>query len=344
MTRGFTERKVKTTQMLGEKLEEARKALSLSFDEISKRTTIQKKYLESLEAGRYNELPADVYVTGYLKSYVDCLSLDWGEIYALYKKERGIEEKVKNFTKKKSVAKIRTSPITITPKMIRLSAAGLVVLGVFFYLWYQVSGLSRPPTLALTEPAQDKTVKEDIIIISGQTEEGASLTINSQPIHIDSSGNFRESVGLQRGLNNLRIVSLNRFGRQTLVERKIMVESSSLAKSDSGTEESKVEADTKNSEGLKTAEGQNSAGELKFKVSIKEKATWVHVEEDGKVAYSGTMLPDSTQTFSAEERITLSSAKANTTYINFNGKDLGQLGETGEVVREMEFTKDLKIE
>lgn len=338
MTNGFTARKVKTIQTLGEKLEEARKSSSLSIEEISKRTNIQKKYLEFLEKGKYNELPADVYVAGYLKTYADCFGLDFQEVISLYKKEKGIEEKIKSFRKKKNIRKVRSSPIIITPKMIRLSLACLAVLGVFFYLWYQVSGISRPPELLVSEPASDKTVSEDLIVVSGKTEEGASLAINGQPIHADSSGNFRESIGLQQGLNILRIISSNRFGKQTLIERKIMVETA-LAKSDRENEK-----DTKvKKEEEKLEENQNAAGEVTLRVSIKEKATWIHVEEDGKVAYSGTMLPDSTQSFSAKERITLSSAKANTTYVNFNGKDLGKLGETGEVVREMEFTKGLEL-
>lgn len=340
MTGGFTTRKVKTIQTLGEKLEEARKALSFSLDEVSKQTNIQKKYLEFLEKGKYHNLPADVYVMGYLKTYAKFLSLDQKEILSLYKKERGIEEKIKNFKKKKNNLKVHPFPIVITPKTIRFFLVGIVILAVFFYLWYQVSGISRPPELLVFEPTSDKTITEDVIVISGQTEEGANLTINDQPIHTDSSGNFRESISLQRGLNTLKIVSSNKFGKETVIERKIMVEPFLQVKADQKNNENAFEKKEETGQ----IENQNTTNKITLKVLIKEKATWVHVEEDGKVAYSGTMLPDSTQIFSAKERITLTSAKANTTYVNFNGKDLGKLGETGEVVREMEFTKDLKID
>ena len=333
MTNGFTVRKVKTTQTLGEKLEEARKRVHLSLDELSKKINVQKKYLESLEQGKYSELPADVYVKGYLKNLTEYLELNFSEVLSLYQRERGIEKNIKNFTKKKK--KERLFSITITPRFVRIGAGVFVFLTVISYLWYQISGLARPPELAVWEPSQDKTISEDVITVRGQTEPGVALTINDQPVYIDSEGNFKESVGLQQGLNVLKIAATNRFEKQSVVVRKIMSEAKTSQNLDEDSENSKQERQVLNKE------ESSKPDKLELKILIKDKATWLHVEEDGKVAYSGTMLPDSSLTFSARDRITLSSGKANTTYVIFNGKDLGALGETGEVIREMEFTKDL---
>lgn len=339
MNSGFTTRKVKTTETLGEKLEEAREEASLSLDQLSKKLNIQKKYLENLESGKYSELPADVYVKGYLKSYADCLGINYGELLKLYDRERGIEEKINNFQEKKKDI-FHSVPIVITPKMLQISAIVLVILGIFFYLWYQVSGLSRSPDLSLNNPIQDKTVTESTITIVGSVELDSSLTINEQPIHVDSDGNFKESIGLQEGVNVLKVTASNRFGKQTTIERRVMYEPTvSLAQDNNepDMEDQEVELSADSGENATLVEG------VYLKVSIKERATWVQVEEDNKIVYSGTMLPDSMQEFKAKEKITLSSGKANTTYVNFNGKDLGALGEAGEVIREMNFTEDLVL-
>jgi cytoskeletal protein RodZ len=339
MNSGFTTRKVKTTETLGEKLEEAREKASLSLGQLSLKISIQKKYLENLEKGEYGELPADVYVRGYLKSCAGYLGLDYAELIRLYERERGIEEKINNFQKEKKNI-FHSIPIVITPRMLQISAIVLVIFGIFFYLWYQISGLSRSPDLSLNNPIQDKTVAESTITVVGSVELDSSLTINEQPILIDSEGNYKESIGLQEGVNVLKVTASNRFGKQTTIERRVMFEPSvSMAQKneEEESEEQSAEASEEENKSIK------STDEIYIKVSVKERATWVQIEKDNVIVYSGTMLPDSMQEFKAREKITLSSGKANTTYVNFNGKDLGALGETGEVIREMNFTKDLVI-
>jgi hypothetical protein len=267
------------------------------------------------------------------------LDLDYPELIKLYERERGIEDKINNFQKeKKSI--FQSIPIVITPKILQIGAIVLVIFGIFFYLWYQVSGLSRSPDLALNNPVQDKTVSESTITIIGAVELDSSLSINEQPIHVDSEGNFKESVGLQEGVNVLKVTATNRFGKQTSIERRIMFEPEATLVQNSENneaEEGSAEVITEEIENIKPAD------EVYLKVSVRDRATWVQIEEDNKIVYSGTMLPDSMQEFNAKERITLSSGKANTTFVNFNGKDLGALGEAGEVIREMNFTKDLVL-
>ncbi len=57
-------------------LRTCREACSLSLEEISRITRIPQRSLEHLEQGRFEELPADVFVRGFLRSYADCVGLD----------------------------------------------------------------------------------------------------------------------------------------------------------------------------------------------------------------------------------------------------------------------------
>lgn len=332
MTNGFISRKVKGNKTLGEKLEDVRKKANLSLDEVSKKINVQKKYLEYLEKGDYKNLPSNVYVVGYLKSYARLLELDESKVISVYKKEIGLEEKANHPNQDKKDF-FHSFPIVITPRMVKIAVVSLIILSIVLYLWYQVSGLSRPPELKVFDPDQDRTVQEDLIIVLGQVDLDSTLSINDQPIHVDSSGNFKENVSLQKGLNVLRIEASNRFDKKSVIERKIMYEPPSdlASKEGESTKENSVK-DQKSNEGVN------------LEIWIKDKATWIQVEADDKVVYAGTMLPDSKQEFKAKDKISLSSGKANTTYVKFNGKDLGALGSTGEVIREMIFTKDLVLE
>jgi len=339
MNNNFKTRKVKSIQSLGEKLEVARKRrTSLSLDEIAQKINVQKEYLYYLEKGKYNKLPADVYVYGYLKSYAKFLRINLSSVAKIYNKERNIENKISSFKQNK---KKFTNPIpfVITSKMIKIFFIFLVVFGIVFYLWYQVSGLSRPPKLVIYNLDQDKTVEEETITVFGQSDLDSDLKINDQPIFVDPEGNFKETVSLQSGVNILKITATNRFDKETIVERKIMYDAPKelVAKKNKDSSENKREESSENNVNV-------NSKEIYLTVLVKDRATWIHVKEDNKIAYSGTMLPDSKQEFKAKEKITLSSGKADTTHVNFNGKDLGSLGNTGEVIREMGFTRDLVLE
>lgn len=318
MNSGFTTKSI-GAQTLSEKLKEMRERRDISLEKLAHILNIRKDYLEALEQGQYHRLPAEVYIRGYLKSLADYFGLDFLSLLNLYKKEVSIEAKIK--TKKEKNKKI-THPtnFVITPRILRLAIIIIIILSLFGYLWYEFSGLSRPPKLVIFEPQSDRTIPGETIIIVGQTDSDATLSINDQFIYIDPQGRFSEKIGLQNGLNIIKIKARNRLGRENVIERKIVVEKP----------KKRV---TKPEEQEKTFEG------LEMIVTIKGEATWLTVKTDGKEAYAGTMLADSRQVFRAKEKITLSTGKASATYIILNGKDLGALEAEGDVVRDREFTR-----
>lgn len=61
---------------LGTLLREAREARAVTLAEAQEATKINSRYLEALEDGRYNVLPSDVHVRGYLRNYARYLRLD----------------------------------------------------------------------------------------------------------------------------------------------------------------------------------------------------------------------------------------------------------------------------
>ena len=61
-----------------------RDAAELSLDDISRVTRIPRGSLEHLEAGRFEKLPGDVFVRGFLRSYAGCIGLDAEETVRAY--------------------------------------------------------------------------------------------------------------------------------------------------------------------------------------------------------------------------------------------------------------------
>lgn len=75
-------------ESFGEYLMRERSLRNIPLEEISQRTRISIKVLQALEAQRWEELPADVYVRGFLRTYSRYLGLDENEVLVRYEDQR----------------------------------------------------------------------------------------------------------------------------------------------------------------------------------------------------------------------------------------------------------------
>ena len=192
----FKTKEIKT-QVLGDKLKNAREAMKMALWQVSKKTKIPLGYLRSLEEGNYKELPADVYVGAYLRKYTEILNLNIDEVLEQFRTERGAAPKSPScFTTK--------NPLTVTPKRIGLVLSIIAIALIFGYFWHQLSYLINPPGIKLAQPSSDLTIKEKAIEISGQTEPDVYLTVNGQELYVDKKGYFSGIVNLDSGLNILK--------------------------------------------------------------------------------------------------------------------------------------------
>src|SRR5689334_18094325 len=56
----------------------------MSLEDVAKVTKIQPRILERLEAGRFDGLPAEVFVRGFVRSFARCVGLDEDEALRRY--------------------------------------------------------------------------------------------------------------------------------------------------------------------------------------------------------------------------------------------------------------------
>ncbi|MCO5200937.1 MAG: helix-turn-helix domain-containing protein, partial [Chloroflexi bacterium] len=61
---------------IGETLRLTREHRGLSIEQVAQDTRISVRFLEALEAEQFDELPAPVYVRGFLRSYANYLKID----------------------------------------------------------------------------------------------------------------------------------------------------------------------------------------------------------------------------------------------------------------------------
>lgn len=78
---------MQTQQSFGSRLRSQREVSALTLADVAKQTKISPRALECLERGLFADLPGDVFVRGFLRSYARCVGLnpeetvrDYGEL------------------------------------------------------------------------------------------------------------------------------------------------------------------------------------------------------------------------------------------------------------------------
>ena len=79
-----------TIESIGSSLKKARERKAMSLAEVSRVTRIPASTLESIEGDRFDDLPGEVFVRGFLKSYAQAVSMQPHEVVARYTSSRRI--------------------------------------------------------------------------------------------------------------------------------------------------------------------------------------------------------------------------------------------------------------
>lgn len=330
MFRGFTQKKVHS-YTLGEQLKNLRKEGRITLPEISRETKIPVKYLEMIEEGKYGSLPPDVYVKGFLKSWAEFFGIEPAKLVNLYQREKDIKKNLNGDKKEAPRKKTEVPRFVVTPRMVAVSIIVFAVLGGFFYLYKEIGRFAAAPRLVITEPSAGRPVDGNSVTISGFTDEDAKLTINDQPVVVNDKGEFRENILLREGINSIRISTVNRFNKS--ISETLNIESEHQSGNNSETARGE-----NGDEGLVSGEQDARKKGVSLVLRSDAQPSWVSVEADGNLVYSGTMLPGAVQNFEGEREIRVTSGKANQTFIRVNGKDERIFADTPGIVRDVVFT------
>ncbi len=219
----FEKRALAAPDTLGQRLRQLREELRLPLNDLARELGIAAKYLTAIEEGRYHDLPGSVYARNFVRRYVARVDLDPAAAMDRFEAEYRVMAAVHPTGRPLLSQRVRTEPAWWR-RHLRLFLAGAVILLVLGYFGWQVFQLFRPPSLTVVEPPGDLATSERQLIVSGQTDPGASVTINRQSAEVSPAGQFREQVDLQPGLNTLQIAAKQPRSRERMVVRNILVE------------------------------------------------------------------------------------------------------------------------
>ena len=150
---------IEKKRKFGEELAQQRESKGVSLEQMAKATKIRKPVLEALEAGRFEELPPDVFTIGFLKLYAAQIDINPVQLVAQYKRLGRDDEPEEG---QRPAARPRPE-ISSTAVVVGCLVA-LVLLGVAACLLYRFQagawplvGPTRTPVNPHTRHAQKKT-------------------------------------------------------------------------------------------------------------------------------------------------------------------------------------------
>ncbi len=307
-------------ETLGEYLLAVRNELGLTLEEVSQKTGVYEKFIHYIESGKYHLLPPGVYVLGFLKKLAEVYHISADQLLAQYRKELGIvEHAASERLAERKTWKARWSRVTITPKLITITASSVVGVFAFFYIVFQVFAINKTPALTITEPKNDAVISGSSINVAGKTEPGIVVSINGQNVFVDQNGDFHATIGVAPGQKELRIDAANKFGKHAEQVLALRVDDDPNAAKVAGAE-------------------TNIPSELDLQLTF-TKETKIELERDGQQMSAEIIPAGAVKDINAQDKITVTTYDAGNTKATLNGKVIGFLGKPGEKIS-VPFTKD----
>jgi len=210
------------TKTIGEILSDERQFHRLSVEELAKRTRIRAEYLIALEKNEFDLLPAAAFVKGYIKTYAQVFGFDPQPLLGILRRDFKESAKGKLVPREfiKPVLKKRQLWTPITGLMLAISGIFLTLLLYVVIQWYR---LNQPPQLMVSSPTENSLVAAQVEV-TGQTEPEVTVSVNNQPVALQTDGSFRTEIFLpQEGIASITVEARDRKGKSSLIQRTVYV-------------------------------------------------------------------------------------------------------------------------
>jgi len=196
------------------------------------RSRIPERYIAMFEEELYESVGDDVYGKIYLKAYGKFLGFDSTALADHYQRERArmmpvarpVQQRREEVMRRQHPATaVSRSAMVVTPKVIQSALLALALVGIGAYFALEVKKVLVPPTITLLSPQDGLVTAERNLVIEGRTEQEVSLRINGKDVNPDGDGNFRDTLDLQEGLNEITVVGAKKHSREMTVTRRVIV-------------------------------------------------------------------------------------------------------------------------
>jgi len=218
----FTRKKIEQTNRVCFRLKEARKAAGFSIEEMSEKTKLSKAYIRALENCEFQNLPSGtIYQKNFIKRYLSVLNIPSTSYIQQFLIEEGYDQEPA-----KTVSPHPHKPKSIfsflaLPSLMKYIGIGVVLLGTFGYLGWQVNRILEPPMLTLLSPDDGHITTDDHITIKGLSDPETDIAINGKGVSYTKNGQFEQTLDLVEGVNTIVVEATKKHGQKTTETRYV---------------------------------------------------------------------------------------------------------------------------
>jgi len=216
----FTQSKIAAAgETAAEELRRARTEKNTTIEEASRRLSIKTEYLAALERDDYGILPSGIYAQKILRKYASWLKLNPDKLLKKYQKENKTAETIRVFSQKT----IKKSELLVLPKILKNIIIALLVLALLLYLGLYLKSSFSAPKVEIISPPDNLITESNVVEVVGKAESRTQITINNQQVLKDKEGNFRQTVVLKKGINDVVIEAQNKYSQKKIITKEILV-------------------------------------------------------------------------------------------------------------------------
>ena len=209
MITGFSRKKIKAEETLGEKLKSARLDKKVTLEEAEIATKVRAKYLLALENGDWPVLPPEAYVRSFVSAYAAYLELPKSEIFPLFEREVKVKrgKSALDLSYKRTVKDMK---IILTPKLLGYTVISLAVVAMFGYIIFQLVSFAGNPMLKVDTPNDNLVSDNDTVAVRGITDANTVLSVNNENIPVADDGHFSTDLKLRQGVNIIHVEAVGK--------------------------------------------------------------------------------------------------------------------------------------
>lgn len=206
---------------VGQRLAQERIKKKVTLEEVAKATRIKTTFIKAIEEGNYKILPSSAYAQGFVKKYSEFLGLPTKEILALFRREFN-EEKIFKVIPE-SISKSKEESFTKPYFRERIIAVIIVFLILIGYIIFQYRFAILNPPLTVIFPLEKQIIASQEVLVVGKTSANSTVYINDVPIVVVEDGSFKKKIFVFPGISTIKVKAVNRFGKETLINRIVQV-------------------------------------------------------------------------------------------------------------------------
>lgn len=206
---------------VGQRLHKERIRQKLTLEEVASAIKIKSSFLVAIERGEFHKLPSSSYAQGFVHNYANYLGIPKAEITALFKREFDEQRTFKVLPD--SLVSQKEFPLRrLRVQQSILLAVGFVIV-LLFYLLFQYRAAFIPPSLRVDVPKQNSVTQQELVV-SGNADSSSSVYVNDSPVPVGTNGDFSRRLALFSGKTTIVIRAVNRFGKESRIERIVQVQ------------------------------------------------------------------------------------------------------------------------